>query len=328
MRVKQNMFSIFIALLMVVIAGCSSSTGDARTSGISGTFNGGDRALIMEFGDGTPPLKVRDQGLQPFTVRFLIENVGEYDIEQNQAHVALTGFSSEDLNLDDPSQPLQALRGVKQQGGNVIDGGRTQVTYSNLRYLPELPSGTHTQTLYANLCYPYKTKAVASLCISGDTLVNYDEQSSICDLESQREFANSGSPLRIENVNQYPAGQSSIEFQFDIVHTPTPDNGRVYRSESLDESCDVNGASASSVDAAIDQDYVQFSVSAAPLQDISCNGGSSTGEIQLNSENRATVFCSIDTTGEEEYVKPVTIELDYDYLERISTDLQIEHVSR
>lgn len=318
---------LILIIGLLFIAGCSSSD-DTRSSGISGnTFEGGERALTMESSENTPPETIRDNGLQPFNLRFLIENRGEYDIEEGEAHLSLSGFSSSDLNIEDTSKSLQALRGVRKQGSNTIDGGRTQVTFSNLRYLPELSSGTHTQNIYANLCYPYKTEAVADLCVSGDTLVNYDEDNSICDLDSQRDFANSGGPVKIENVQQYPGGASSIEFQFDIVHTPTEDNGRAFKSGVTDSSCDINGKSPSSVDSSINEDIIQYKVEASSLRNINCNGEGNVGEVQL-SDDTTTVYCSIDTTGEDEYETLIDIELSYDYLERISEELTIEHISQ
>ena len=327
MNTKKNMIVVILATLLLVISGCSSSSNDTKSSGISeGAFNGGSEALTFSFQEGTPPETIRDGGLQPFSIRLLVQNEGEYSIEQGEAAVSLTGFSSGDLNLDDSSQSLQAIRGVRKQGDNVIDGGRAQVTFSNMKYLPELPSGTHTQTLYANLCYPYKTKSLASLCITGDPLSGYDEDSSVCDVESSRDYANSGAPIKIENVEQYAGGQNSIEFKFDIVHSQEENSGTVYRRDSMDTSCNVGGSAPSSSDASLEENYVEFSVDAAPLRDISCNGGGKTGEVQLT-DGSATVYCSVNTMGEEEYVKPVTVELDYDYLERISKDLTIEHIS-
>ena len=83
---------------MLLISACST-TGGSDTSTGSSAFNGGDRALTFEFAQGAPPKKVRDGGLQAFTVRLLLENVGEYDIPQGDGHVSLSGFSPQDLKL-------------------------------------------------------------------------------------------------------------------------------------------------------------------------------------------------------------------------------------
>ena len=222
------------------------------------------------------------------------------------------------------------MRGVKKQGSNTIPGTKHQVLFSNLKYVPELPSGTHTQTIFANMCYPYKTKSLATVCINGDTLISYDDDSIICDLEGKKDFANSGAPVKIENVQQFSAGESSIQIQFDIVHKPTKDNGRLYRAGTTDSECKINGNSASSTEAALDEDYVTYTVESG-ISGLECSSSDSgtpnTGTVQL-SEKKTTVFCTQDTTGQEEFEKPISITLSYDYLERIQTDILVEHVSR
>ena len=323
----KKIYLLFITVIMLTIAGCSSGTDARQSGGLSlNAFEGGDKALLMSFGEGAPPQRIMDGGIQSFNVRVLLENVGEFDIPESSGYVVLAGFSSRDLNLETTSLEIPELRGVRKQGSNKIPGGRSQVTFTNLKYLPELTSGTTRQSLIANVCYPYKTRSVVSLCIAGETLVIQDANSAICDLESKRDFANSGSPLRIENVNQYPSGRNSIEFQFDIVHKPTSNNGRLYESGSIDSLCRINGASPASVDAVPFQNRVLFTVNSDPLS-INCNGDGDSGIVQL-SNNKATVVCSVNTLNEEEYVKPILIELDFDYVERIQTELEIQHNMR
>lgn len=324
---KKNLYLLLLITGLLFIAGCSSGS-EARTSGglSMDAFEGGDEALSMEFAEGSPPQRVMDGGIQPFNVRVSLENLGEQDIQADSGYVVLGGFSSRDLDLEDSSRAIPEMRGVRKQGSNTIPGGRGQVTFSNLKYLPNLSSGTNVQSLYANVCYPYKTTSVISLCIAGDTLVVQDSDSAICDLESEREIANSGSPLKIENVQQYPAGRNSLEFQFDIVHIPTQNRGRVYESGSINSQCRINDVSSSSVDSIVSQNVVDFKIDSDPLV-VSCNGEGPQGKIQLTN-NKATVFCNVDTQGEEEYVKPISVELNFDYMERIQAELEIQHNSR
>ena len=323
----KKIYLLLISIIMLTIAGCSSDS-NARSSGVSGeSFIGGDKALNFEFGENTPPLRVRDQSLQPFSVRLLVENNGEFDIPEGRAHVSLTGFNAADLGMQETSKTLLALNGFKKQGSNTIPGGKQQVVFSDLKYVGSVVSGTYPLRMFANICYPYQTRAIVSLCINGDTVPSIDNRVKICDLDSQRRVSNSGAPVFIENVRQYPYGSSSIQIQFDIRHKPISGDSNIYESGSIDNNCRLNGVSTSSTDALFKKDKVTYLVETG-LEGLNCEStGSNSNVITLNA-NTYTVTCIQDTTGESEYEKPISIILDYDYLDRKSKTITIEHVQR
>ncbi len=323
---KKNLLLILILGIFMVFAGCSDTTGDSNTRSSGWNYNGGDKALQVEFTDGQPPSKIRDGGLQPFNIRMFVENIGESDIPAGAGHVALSGINPEDYGLSDSSQDLPELRGVKLQGSNIIPGSTQPVMFSNLKFLPELTSGILDKQIFVDVCYPYKTEASVSLCVSGNTLQSYDEDLRVCELDGDRQFGNSGAPIGIDNVKQNPAGTSSVQLQFDIIHTKAETTSRVYRKGSFDTNCRIGGNQVSSVEAGLAENYVQFTVKAGNLP-VDCNDGSSTGEVFL-SDSRAVVFCTIDTTGEEDYESTISVELDYDYFDRHKLEFQVEHIER
>ena len=319
---------VLVVVFMMLFAGCDSSGSSSKQNGFElASFNGGDDALVFDFQEESPPDKIRDQSLQPFTVRLLVENIGEADINESSGYVVLTGFNPEDLGLteSDTSMPLQLLRGYKKQGDNVIPGGKQNVIFSNLKYIPSVVSGTYPFTFYANICYPYKTSAFAMVCINGDTIPAIDEKAQICELEGQKQFANSGAPVGIVNFEQYPYGEHSIQFQFEIEHTPTSDDANIYELGSIDSMCDINGYSASSSEAVFKRDRVTYEVETG-IAGLDCEGtGINTNTVTL-SNNRYIVTCIQDTLDQAEYEKPVSIVLKYDYLDRISKSINIEHI--
>jgi hypothetical protein len=329
---KKGIFILF-TIVMLVFAGCGSSSGSGSSSssgsGISlNSFAGGSKALEYEFAEGSPPEKIRDQGTYPFNVRLLIRNVGEYDIEEGAGHVAIKGVSAEDLGVSDLTKPIPAINGVRKQGDRVREGGRQYITYSGLKYMGDVGTGGFiTFRIHPFVCYPYKTIAQTTLCLTGNAYQSIDDEFSTCKVDSTRPVTSSGSPFKIENVQEYASSNSEVTFQFDIVHTPTPNQGRVFRSGSLDSSCNVNGQQPSSTEAKLDEDYVQFSVvTGVPgLKCSNSNTDDGNGEIQLGSDGRATVICSQKTDGLEEHEKLVKISLSYDYLERLQKDIIVEH---
>lgn len=319
---------VLLVAFMVLFAGCSSSSSNSKQNGFElASFNGGDKALTFEFGTESPPDKIRDQSLQPFSVRILVENVGEYDIAEGAAHISLTGFNPVDLGISDTSKDLHLLRGYKKQGTNVIPGGREQVVFDNLKYIPSVVSGTYPFKFYANICYPYETKAFALICINGDTVPAIDKKAQICELEGSKSFANSGAPVKVQAVKQYPYGEHSIQIQFDIVHKPSGTDANVYESGSIDANCNIGGVSASSSSALFKRDRVTYVVESA-LSGLNCEStGTNTNTVTLSAD-KYTVTCIQDTTGQAEYEKPVSITLKYDYLDRISKGISIEHIQR
>lgn len=320
---------ILITITLLLFAGCSSGGSNTKQNSfeLTSSFNGGDGAITLEFGEEAPPDKVRDQELQPFVVRLLLRNTGEYEIPENSAYVTLTGFNPADLNLADNSKPLVSMRGYKKQGDNVIEGGTQIVTFDNLKYINSVVSGSVPMTIYANVCYPYETKAFAVMCINGDTIPALDKRAEICELEGDKEFANSGGPVKIDNVKQYPFGQHSVQLQFDIIHTPTSEDANVYERNSIDSDCKINGASPSGSEALFKRDKVTYTVETgiAGLNCESTNSGTNT--VTLTGD-KYTVTCIQDTENQEEYPKPITITLKYDYLDRISKTINIEHIDR
>ena len=328
--IKRNIFLILVMSVMVLFASCSSDGGTRQSSyGDIGTFNGGSNALTFEFLENAPPGIVRDQGLQPFQIIVRLKNEGEFDIGENESYVVLAGLKPADLNLteDEMSKVIPPMNGFKKQGGNVIEGRTQQVTFSNLKYTESVISGAIPIRIFANVCYPYETRAFTLLCINGDTTTNLDKSAEICELTSQRDYANSGAPVRIENVRQSPYGSSEILVQFDIVHTPTSDSAGLYERGSIDSDCNIDGNSPTGVEAIERRNKVSYSFSSG-LDGVDCDGTGTGNNTVILTDNRYTVTCVQDTTGEREYEKPATITLKYDYWDRIGTDITIEHVDR
>ena len=329
----KKILYVLIVAIMLLFAGCSGSSSSAKQNSfeLEGAFNGGDEALTIEFSDGQPPATIKDGGIQPFPIRILLENVGETDIAEGEGHVSLSGISFTEFGIttEDASQAMPELRGVRQQGDNVIPGTKQFVMFQGLKFMSDLGSGTQDKTILVDLCYPYTTQARASICVSGNTIQGYDNDLEVCELDGNKQFANSGAPVQIENVVQNTAGASSIQIQFDIVHQGKSSNGRVYRSGSLDNECKVNGDPVSSTNAALEENYVTYTLDAGDLTSgVDCGATGTNTETVLLSEDKTTVFCTIDTTGQEDYEKGVNIELEYDYFDRTSVTVEIEHVER
>ncbi|MFW5704722.1 MAG: hypothetical protein ACOCXG_02660, partial [Nanoarchaeota archaeon] len=239
-----------------------------------------------------------------------------------ELYVVLAGISPADFGLtesDIVQTPPGIFGGVEKIKDNVKPGRKQVVTFSNLKYVPSLPSGTQDVSLVVDMCYPYKTTALAKVCINGDTLTTIDDGDKICELDEKKPSESSGAPVIVENVEQFVSGDG-IQIQFDIVHEG---DGRVYKKDILDSKCEVAGESVTSSNAAIEENFVYYEVNSG-ISGLDCGGSSASGMVQLNN-GVATVFCNQPTVGEGEYEKPITIELSYDYFERQRTSVVVEH---
>ena len=317
--IKNYTFLVFLSLTLV-FSSCSD-TGDSKGNGVdfSNSFRGGDDSLVISFQEGSPPPEVFGGGIRPFNVRLLIKNEGERDIRVGEGFVVLSGIDPASFNLENVSKSIPEIRGYKIQGDSIIEGRQQIITFTNLKYLQNV-SGKSTQRIYADICYPYKTLSLANLCVSDSPFLDADESTKICDVEnSKSEFGNSAAPVSIENVGQYAAGSSSIVFQFDIVHKPKKTSSLVFAKNSFDSECRVNGLKAG-------DDYEKKNVVAyrveTGIEGLSCNGGENFGEAQLVN-NKAHIICEQEISGERDHIRPVNIELEYGYFDRVSKDIVI-----
>lgn len=324
----KKILLVLSIVLMLFISGCTSSTSGKKNGFELGSFNGGSDALSIEFAPASPPEKIRDQSLQPFSVRLVVENLGEYDIPENSAYITLSGFNPADLGMTaaQTTSTLIGLRGFKKQGDSLIPGMKNPVAFDNLAYVNEVVS-TMPITIFANICYPYQTKAFAKICINGNTVPSIDTKAQICEIEGDKQFANSGGPVKIENVKQYPAGSSSIRVQFDIVHTPSSTDASVYEPNSINSQCQIGGFSASSSDAYFKRDKIKYTVNTS-ISGLNCDATGTNTNVVTLTNNRYTVSCIQDTTNQPEYENAMVVTLDYEYLDRISKSVQVEHIQR
>ena len=319
----KKLYLIILLSITLLLAGCSSSNNNSSNGG-TGAFKGGNDALTIEFAEGTPPDSIRDQGLEPFSVMVDVKNEGEFDIPENSAFVALSGIGSEALGINDTSKAVPQLNGYRKDGDNVLEGRTQRVIFSNLRYYEDVRSGSIPVTLYATVCYPYETRALTLVCINGDTNPSLDEKTQICDLNSDRESSNSGGPIQIENVKQYAFGSNSIQISFDVVHTPVSTVANVYERGSIDQDCKINGERLGSAQARLAKDKVKYTVDTG-LSGLNCGDTGSNSEVVYLTNDRYKVTCVQDTTGQEEYEKPIAITLEYDYVDNINKEITIQH---
>ena len=332
-KLKLRGFVVLFSLVVVLVfSGCTQSSGGGSGSGgdIGSSFNGGSEALTYEFVQGAPPEKIYDGGTRPFNIRVRITNNGEFDIPEGSGYVVLSGVNPPDFNLNDDtlSKPIPPINGYKLRGESVIKGREQVVTFPDLKYIPSHVAPI-SHKVFVNFCYPYRTTSIISVCLSGDPLSNIEEGTKVCDVEnSNLDYANSGSPISIENPVQYASGQNTIDIKFNIVHNPKTDKGSlVFERGSFDKFCEVGGKNPGSYETLDKRDKIIYTVESGVPGLICGDGGSNQGSTYLI-ENRAEVFCTQNVESQKDHIRPFRVTLEYDYFEKDSVDLLISPSGR
>ncbi len=300
-----------ISLLLISINGCKK-----QQAGISQTdpFVGGTTGLLLDFVQDAPPDEVFDSGEFPFDVELKITNDGEYDVVKEKCRVKMKGVKPSDFGMSEldfvkyPGDNLDAKK--KDSEGAIIEGITSYVTFSGFSYMGQVVGNTN-YPLVADVCYKYGTKVLSQLCVTEDLL---KEGSGVCTVNEEKQIFNSGAPVQITEFVESARSREMIAFTFKIVHKG---NGEIY---GRDSDCDISRANENKV-------WIDVQTDMVGTECTGLSGGTATsGYVTLYSGERV-VRCSQPVTRETDYVKSVNINLEYDYLEDISTTVLVKPVS-
>ena len=223
-----------IFVMIVLVSGCTLPFG-VESNSEAVTFLGGDEGLEISFVSNNPPPRVFQN--RNFNVLLRLENHGEQNIDEGKVRVLLSnaqtfGYDKEPIqyNADTLTKRLSTETGF-------IPGGIEFISFYDLSY-----SGSTMLTedspvsVAVDVCYPYKTTAVADLCVSREAA-----ESDICEPLGEPHIDTTSGPLEVTKINQLYNGVVSyaesnnnvsvgIRIEFEIVG-----DGDIY---SIDTDCD------------------------------------------------------------------------------------------
>ncbi len=192
---------ILIGLLFLgifAVSGCIQSTAEEKAERYS--FVGGLKGLDMSFMANQPPARVYEG--QQFTIAIDIENKGEADISEGR--LIIEGVDPASFGIDEPTQTIAALPGIKKAGDSTIPGGKTIMTYIGTGKTVE--ATTQPMPLRITAIYPYKTTGVALICLKENIYTQTAGGSEICTLTGEKIVESSGAPLQVTYVEELPTG--------------------------------------------------------------------------------------------------------------------------
>lgn len=212
---KTVHFMLFL-LAVVFLAGCDFTiiTNIINPEGGGGsikTSTEGTDGLTLKFFEGAPPESLlanvgSDSEIETkVNIGIMIENRGVQDLncskQEECGYFRIDGGKY--IKLDETFKAgtlKQALESGK--GGTVIpgkiwygSGGRVAI---EMQASLENPEKTTRSTIFANVCYPYKTSLSTPICVE---TAHYSVENRVCDLRALS-FSSQGAPVAITRIDQ------------------------------------------------------------------------------------------------------------------------------
>ena len=305
-------------ILLVVLVGC----GKQESTSITGTFIGGTQGVQTSLQTGSPPTEVFDKGNTAFDIDLKIQNVGESEIKAQDMQVKLIGLYPQDFGKTEADFTLTTQESItpkiKTPEGSVIEGGITNLIFSNLNFKEEL-AGDQLFNPRLDICYKYNTRTVSKVCVLRDLL--RESETSFCKVSEQKEIQNSGAPLQITKVVESRSGTDKVALTIDIANVGT---GNVFRQNN---KCAQDTKDKNRVYITVDTGVTPGAICSGLRDEAGNTVQSNQGYITLDETGKATVTCTQQVTTNTDFEKIVNLRLDYNYEQAQPFQLSVKHLS-
>ncbi len=301
---------ILILLATLVLAfGCQQ--GDDQSAEKLKPYIGGTTGLIATFTEDAPPAEVYDGGDFPFDIEVKLQNDGETDVKKDDIVIKVSGIDPVEFGKTQEqtksNAPEDLLAKYKDPEGNIIESNPVYVIFDDFNHESSV-AGNLEYPVSAKICYKYATEAVSRLCIKS----NLNEQGGVCTVTEDKQVLNSGAPIQVTQLSESVAGTNKIAFIFKI---EKKGNGNIYK---VGTKCS---------EARADADKVLVSVDTA-MPNLQCAGladGTATSGYLTLRGGSSTVRCIQQLATETSFLKVVSVKVDYDYQDEISTTILLKH---
>ena len=312
------------------MTGCNSNS---NVTSFSSPYVGGDNGLIAEFQENHPPDEIYDNALKPFNIVLRLKNDGEFKVSKDSILIRATGFSPGDFSTTSQALTVNSLDTdlepkAKSQDGTVRPGGQTLVSLpknGDLAYKGNVAgTGQLSLPVSVDLCYLYKTTATTLLCVTPDLLRQSSDD--VCEVNAEKQVYSSGSPVKVSKVIESSIKDKirlDIQITFNGRGRLIKPNGNKFSSDNCD---------ASEYDPEIDTVYVKVDPD-RQWGSVSCTSFSNSNEgyvtlFDSNGIKKGFVSCeiAINNLDKGNYVKPLNIDIYYQYKEKLNKEIAIKHL--
>lgn len=316
---RKGVLAVVFVLLALAVAGCSGGENGAVSSA-STPFIGGTEGVRVSFLENAPPKETLDNPkpsdksqISNFDIALKVENVGEQDIAKDALKVTVGGLFPADFNVPNTktasleeklARPLAGVR--KDPEGEKLPGGIDEVTFYDLAYVKSL-EGNNEFPIQADVCYPYKTRAVADFCMRKELT---KATSGVCSIKGTKPVFSSGGPIQVISFEEAVGGTQKVILKFNIKAAGT---GTFYKPGDCKKG------------SFQDENFVKVTVNSG-VAGLSCSGwgGLLTKDVRLTN-GEASVTCIQDGINLDALQK-ANIQLDYNHLVSASTKILVKHL--
>ncbi len=307
--VLMKYYSLFLALVLIIILSGASGCQTTTTTPKTGTFIGGTDGVSVSFVNLAPPSSFTQT--DSARLKVLLTNKGETPIQTGNAKVRIFGITVANFGLTDAYK--STLGPLEAEGEFTATGGEQEIDFGQIHYTPDIIN-QETFTIRARLCYPYQTIAKTDVCIQ--SLITQESQGEICTLTDEKvvEGSVSAAPIQITSILEQTRGNDQVRFDIKIENKGT---GELF---SIEDKCED-----------LDDDFIRFDsknkikVKIRSPIDVKCGfrtgEPSSEGVVTLDETGVATLSCWKNV--DEPVVDKLDIQLDYLYRDQVTKDITI-----
>lgn len=326
----KKLLFLFLAFILIVLLGCGyvGSSGSGSKSQDADIYVGTD-GLRAEFTRNAPPQTVFESS--DFPVVLKIRNAGAYDIKDGLLTFGLekdyvTQITLQDSNVGSSKDETFSfnIRGKSQID---LKGEENILSLKATTGKLEPQSESKQSTLTATFCYLYKTIASATVCIDTD-IANIRPVKKVCQVRDISLSRGQGAPIAVRKIEtrMVPDGEK-VKPQF-LIYIENTGYGIAVNPKGYTIPCQKSEFK--------DEDLwnvaylkVYSSESSGESQLVctpSLENDETTGILRFR-DKKDFIRCTYKdgiSANLDAYTSPIRIEIDYGYVQTISTNFNIQ----
>ena len=313
----------------MLILGCNTFSTNSGSKELD--IRVGSDSIRAEFLKTAPPQTVFEKSNFPVVIQ--ARNIGAYDIKNGLISIGLEKDYVPKISLQE-GQPSRMENGVV-----VFDlSGKSQINMKGDEMIVSLnavtgnldpQSETKQSTMTATFCYPYKTVASATICIDPD-IANVRPVKKVCQIKEIILNNGQGAPIAVTKIGtqMVPEGDK-IKPQF-LIYLENRGLGTPVSTESYASIC--KEAKAPDPDRKIWNTAILrvYSSESGKESELDCTPGINddvnAGLLKFR-DRKDFVKCTFTqgkNLNDDAYTTPIRIEIDYGYVQSISTNFIIQ----
>ena len=324
---KRDVFLVIIAIILVsLVYGCKTGTPSVSPEdGAPSEIYKGYTGLEMSFMSNLPPDKIYDS--TPLDIMLELQNTGVYDLT-GRCQLYLHGY---DENIIPGLLTTEQCGDLEPKTQYNPEGGRdTQEFYTTNIYLPEKVDSLE-QSFIITACYRYQTVANPVVCID-PRLYEPVPIERACTVKDVTLSGGQGAPVSVDKV-EVQMMKGKVLFKIHISNKGAATTGTTIFGKKEVTETGRRGTVLSSHSSVVDDcpfhldpnDYyvVDYWVDMTGGSLIKCSP-EIDGDYRIRLvDNKGTIYCYFNIYGESAYTTPLNIQLDYNYMESVSKQVEI-----